>query len=333
MLAGMERHGHAALRADLAGPHARTVGDIVGADDAPLAIHLPLDAGDAAALLQDADDLGARDDAGAALPGALGERERDIGRVRLPVCRQMHGGDDILDVEMGIHLLDLGRSDLVDLDAEGPGERGLAAQLLGALAGERDGEGADHLHAGRDTRLGLQRGVEIGRVFREPGHVLRGAELADQPGRMPGGAAGELLALQEDHIGPAQLGEVVGERASRDATADDDGAGMGRKVSHLVSPAASVGAPPGLFGGREPPGVLGRDPPLRDDGSEGMARTDHRAGSRTVERSLFARSAAAPIISAPEIRCSQIPPSCLIRPSVRTAAAPQATRVSPSITR
>jgi hypothetical protein len=53
-------------------------------------------------------------------------------------------------------------------------------------------------------------------------HVAVGPHLAHQAGRVPGGAAGELALLQQQHVGDAQLGQVVGGGAAGNAAADDD---------------------------------------------------------------------------------------------------------------
>ena len=71
---------------------------------------------------------------------------------------------------------------------------------------------------------------QLGGVFGELGHPPRRAQLADQPGRMPGRAAGELLALQQHHVGDAELGQVIGDRAADDAAADDDDIGAGGEL-------------------------------------------------------------------------------------------------------
>ncbi len=47
-------------------------------------------------------------------------------------------------------------------------------------------------------------------------------QLPDKAGRMPGGPAAELPLLQQDHVGPAELREMIGDRAAYDAAADDD---------------------------------------------------------------------------------------------------------------
>ena len=66
-----------------------------------------------------------------------------------------------------------------------------------------------------------------GRIFRQFGQVARGAQLADEARRMPGGAGRQLLPLQHHDIGDAILGQVIGNRAADNAAADDDDIGAG----------------------------------------------------------------------------------------------------------
>ena len=47
---------------------------------------------------------------------------------------------------------------------------------------------------------------------------------------MPGGAGRQPVALEHEHVGPAGVGEVVGDRGADDAAADDDDSGTGRKL-------------------------------------------------------------------------------------------------------
>jgi len=74
--------------------------------------------------------------------------------------------------------------------------------------------------------------------LREARQVQRGTELADEPRRVPGGAAGELVALQQQHLRGAALRQVVGQRAADDAAADDDDA---RAVGQGLHGAALLG--------------------------------------------------------------------------------------------
>jgi hypothetical protein len=81
-----------------------------------------------------------------------------------------------------------------------------AAELLEALVGQRDAERAVLLQARGDAGLGFEPGVELLGVLGEARQVLGGPELSDQAGGMPGGAAGELLALEQHDVAPAEPG-------------------------------------------------------------------------------------------------------------------------------
>jgi len=83
--------------------------------------------------------------------------------------------------------------------------------------------------AGGLSRLVLEPAIKILRVFGQHGLRLGIAQRGEQAGRVPGGAASELLALQQHDVGPAELGEVIGNGTANDAAANDDDAGVGRK--------------------------------------------------------------------------------------------------------
>ena len=97
----------------------------------------------------------------------------------------MHRRLHIRRVEMRIHGLDLFDRDLAHIDIEGAGERGLPIDLFLALVGQRHSHRAVLPHAGADAGFGFQLDIEVGGIFGEPRHVLRGAQLADEAGRMP----------------------------------------------------------------------------------------------------------------------------------------------------
>ena len=175
-----------------------------------------------ALLDQDALDLDALDDPRAALARALGEGLRRVDRVGLPVLGQEHAADRVADLEQRVARLDLGRADHLDREAEALGHRGAALQLLEPLGVQGEADRAVLLEPGRLPGLGLERVQQLGGVFGELGHPPRRAQLPDQPGRMPGRAAGELLALEQQHVGDAEPGQMIGDRAADDAAADDD---------------------------------------------------------------------------------------------------------------
>ncbi|MCY1380851.1 hypothetical protein D9M69_687080 [compost metagenome] len=71
------------------------------------------------------------------------------------------------------------------------------------------------------------------------------AQLADEAGGVPGGATAQLALLQENHVPPAELGQVIGERAADDAAADDDNLRLGWKCLRHKTTSRSDGRPKG----------------------------------------------------------------------------------------
>ena len=84
---------------------------------------------------------------------------------------------------------------------------------------------ADRLEARGLPRLGFEPRIEIARVFPELGRGLGGgAERHHEAGRVPGGAGGELVSLEEHDVATAHVREVIRDRAADHASADDDDA-------------------------------------------------------------------------------------------------------------
>ena len=193
MLGRVQRHRDADGGRQLARPHAGGEHDGAGGDRPLLGHHA-----DRPALLdQDALDLDALDDPRPALAGALGEGLRRVDRVGLAVLGQEHAAHRVADLEQRVARLDLGRPDHLDREAEVLGHRGAALQLLEPLGVQREADRAVLLEAGRLPGLGLERVQQLGGVLGELGHPPRRAQLPDQPSRVPGRAAGELPALQQ----------------------------------------------------------------------------------------------------------------------------------------
>ena len=90
--------------------------------------------------------------------------------------------------------------------------------------------------------LGLERPVEVLRVLRELGLGLGVAQRRQQSGGVPGRPAGELLALEQHDVAPAELGEVIGDRAADDAAADDDDTGAGGQGARPTGDRGAHGA-------------------------------------------------------------------------------------------
>ncbi len=68
--------------------------------------------------------------------------------------------------------------------------------------------------------------VEPDRIALQCGHVGIGIERVEAAGRMPGRTGCEFRALDERHIAPAELGQVIKHRAADNAAADHRNAGV-----------------------------------------------------------------------------------------------------------
>ena len=116
----------------------------------------------------------------------------------------------------------------------------------------RQGKGyrAVLLEAGGLAGFLLQSFEQPGRIFGKLGQIARGAQLSDEPRRMPGGAASELLALEQHSVLDAKLGQMIGDRRADDAAPHNDDIGAGGKgFRHWGKPCR------GDCSGRHPNGV------------------------------------------------------------------------------
>ena len=115
------------------------------------------------------------------------------------------------------------------LHAEAVRHGSLLAQHLHALRRTRHIDAAALLPAGGQSGLSLQRGIQLDAVLAHRRHVAVGPHLPDQAGGVPGGAAGELALLQQQHVGLAGFGQVVSGGTTGNAATDNDDFGMGGK--------------------------------------------------------------------------------------------------------
>ena len=226
MFAGMQRQGDAILRRQIAPPHPAAIHHQIGGDMPLFAARGPINPGHPAVRLRHAGDLDLFDNPRAAVARALGQRQRDIPRIGLPVERQMHPGGDAINVQMGIKVFHLGGGKFIHLNAEGAGEACLAQDFFLAFGRQRRGDRPALPEARGKAGLRFKLGVKIGRVFGETGHVLTGAQLPHQPRRVPCRTRGQLLALQQDDVLPPQFCEMIGHRAAGNAAPDDHDAGL-----------------------------------------------------------------------------------------------------------
>jgi hypothetical protein len=139
-----------------------------------------------------------------------------------PVAGQPQRADQVVGAHEGPAASGLGRRDDVDVAAEAARHGGQALELVHPLRCPRHAHAAGTAKAGGLARLGLQLLVELGAVLGQAREVLGGAKLPDQSRCVPRRAAGRIAPLQQQHVAPAELGEVIGDAAPGDAAADHD---------------------------------------------------------------------------------------------------------------
>ena len=137
MFAGMKRQGDTVARGQIAAPHAAAVHHMSGGDRARLFALLPGHAGDTAISLCDLVHNHALDNLCTQHSRTLGQGQRDIAGIGLPVARQVHARNNIFHVQMRIERQDVRRGKFVHLDPKDTRHRSLTAQLLLPFSGQR----------------------------------------------------------------------------------------------------------------------------------------------------------------------------------------------------
>ena len=234
VLGRVQRHIHPAQRADLLGPLPGAVDDDLGLDIAPRGAH----AGHPAAVGEYPGHPGALADPGAAVARAPGQRVREVRGVGRPVARQPQRPGQVVAPHHRVQLDRPGRADQLAVQpVRGRGRRG-PPQLPQPLGRAGHGDPAAPAEPGREPGLGLEPGVQLGGILHQLRQALRRAQLADQAGRVPGGPAGQLALLEQQQVGPAEPGQVVGDAGADHTAADDDhpGATGQRGLSHRARP-------------------------------------------------------------------------------------------------
>jgi hypothetical protein len=195
---------------------------------------MPANAHGATALDNDLEHADVLDDARAPLARSSGERLGGVDRICLAILGQVHGADDVIDGHQRPEPVCLLGREHVHLEAEAAGHRCTARQLLHPLLVRREGEGADLEEAGCLSRLLLEGRVELRRISREAGEVVRCPELADEARGMPGSARCQLLAFEQEHVRASAQGQVVRDAAPDDTAADNDDLRSPGKFRHEV---------------------------------------------------------------------------------------------------
>ncbi len=201
---------------DLPGPEAAGVDDVLASHVALVGVDGP-----AAGAAGDGGDLRMRLDGSAEPLGGLCIGIGDAGRVEMAVHRRFDTADEFRRVEQGHQLVGALGGDDLGVDALDPALRDGALEPVEAVCGGGQEDAAGHVEAGGVARQLLDFAIEIDGVFLEFGDVRIAVDRVAPARRVPGGAGGQLGSFQQQHVGPAALGEVVEDRTPDDAAADD----------------------------------------------------------------------------------------------------------------
>ena len=218
-----------AVRPDAAGDH-----DVLGLDRA-LVGHDGFDrahAGNGVGFGDQIEDLGVRVHLEAGrLDRFLAHHGAGLERVDDRHGRAVEATQDDVLVDERHELFDAGGRDQLGLDAPGGG-RGDAAVELGhafGRAGHLDAAGVDAQAKGP---------VLVGALLAEQRHLLVVIDGEDEVRRVPCRSTWvrQWALVDQDHVGPAESGQMADEAVADDAGADDDNFGGGGEVTHVFSP-------------------------------------------------------------------------------------------------
>src|SRR5271157_2260000 len=129
--------------------------------------------------------------------------------------------DDPLDIAERPNVLDLLRRQKPHLDpADRRGDPGVITIFIHPVACAREADVRNLSEPNVEACLRFERLVERDGIFVDLPHGIAEVEQRQQPGRMPGRAGGELLALDEHTVRPALPDEMVERRDPDHAPAD-----------------------------------------------------------------------------------------------------------------
>ena len=239
MLHRLQRQEEARHLAHLPRPETGGIDHVFGADRALLGDHVP---GAVRPLIQLQHPVAERD------LGSLPAGGTSVGvgrsrRVQVAVKRVVEGADHAVGVHHRAERGDLVRRDDLGLEPHVAVLGALRLEVIHALGLGGDGDAADVVEAAGLAADLLQFLVELDRVTLQLGDVGVRVEGVEAAGRVPGGARGQLRALDQQHVGPAVLGQMEEDAAADDAAPDDHDPRM-RSQSRVLPGQKSVGRPP-----------------------------------------------------------------------------------------
>ncbi len=223
MLHGEDRQLDAHHPPHLARPQAPGVDDVLGVDRVAA---LDTDVPRPVRPLREPDDRRVTMHLGAEHLRALDVGARDPGRIHVPLDRVVERADEVLRVKQREQVRGLARGDQVEIHPQVSPARHRHPQEVHADLRVGQHQPAWEVDGAVLAADPLDLLVQLDRVLLEPRHVRVAVERMHPPGRVPRGSRGQLAPLEEHHVGPAGLREVVQHARADHATTDDDDLGL-----------------------------------------------------------------------------------------------------------
>ena len=167
-----------------------------------------------------AGDAGVGRDLSAAPARTGGERERELRGVDVAVGREIGRAENAVCGHRREERLRFGGGDQLERQTEGLCPAGLPRDLLHPLRRRREPKRSDLAPAGLEPDLIADRAIEVDARHHHLRQRERAAQLADEARGVERRARGQVGALDEDHVAPAEPCEPVKDRAAADTAAD-----------------------------------------------------------------------------------------------------------------
>ncbi len=158
------------------------------------------------------------------------ERAGEARRVDVPVGREVGGREDSLRIDERMELGEAVRADDLDRHARDLAHPLPVTELVEPVARRGQADAAAGMPVDRLPGLGLEPGVQLDAVAQQAHQVVARVELRAETGGVPGRPARQLVLLEQDHVAPAEPGQVVGQAAAGGAAPDDRDLGFRRHL-------------------------------------------------------------------------------------------------------
>ena len=189
MLAGLERNINAQHPPNLMAPHATTIDHILACDGAAFALLiLPLHRCDPATRACYTHGFGLLKHLRTHLTRALGQSQRDIGRIALAIQRQPNSTGHPINIEMLVFCFNLRGGDFFDIHPKGPCHSRLTINFLPALFGQSHSNRTAAFEPSGNAGFRFQIAIKFLAVFRQFRHIGRRPKLRNQARCVPCGA-------------------------------------------------------------------------------------------------------------------------------------------------